>query len=100
MHRYFSYKLLGDESLSGQVMEFYLPFVYGRAKVARQEYCPIGELLGPPPKEGEHLEYKSTFRTHAETGELFKPLQTASLKTIAAFLNSREGGDAALRGGR
>jgi type I restriction enzyme R subunit len=88
----FSYKLLGDEDLSEQVMDVYLPLVYGRAKVAWQEHCPIGELLGPPPKEGEHLEYKSTFRTHADTGELFKPLQTASLKTIAAFLNSREGG--------
>ncbi|HZC18197.1 MAG TPA: ATP-binding protein [Rubrobacteraceae bacterium] len=28
----------------------------------------------------------------AETGELYKPLQTASLKTVAAFLNSPEGG--------
>jgi type I restriction enzyme R subunit len=73
-------------------MSAYLPLVYGRAKVAWQEHCPIGELLGPPPKEGAHLEYKSTFRTRADTGELFKPLQTASLKTVAAFLNSREGG--------
>ncbi len=68
-------------------------------RVARQEHCPIGELLGPPPKEGAHLEYKATFRTRAEegkngepVGEVFKPLETASLKTIAAFLNSREGG--------
>ena len=44
------------------------------------------------PKEGAHLEYKSTFRTRADTSELFKPLQTATLKTIAAFLNSRESG--------
>lgn len=65
-------------------------------KAARQEHCPIGELLGPPPKEGSHLEYKATFRTRAEEGkngkpigEVFKPLETASLKTIAAFLNSR-----------
>jgi type I restriction enzyme R subunit len=83
---------LDNEDLSEQVMSAYLPLVYGRAKVAWQEHCPIGELLGPPPKEGAHLEYKSTFRTRAETGELFKPLQTASLKTVAAFLNSREGG--------
>jgi type I restriction enzyme R subunit len=91
----FSYELLDNEDLSGQVMSAYLPLVYGRAKVAWQEHCPIGELLGPPPKEGAHLEYKSTFRTRAggeAAGELFKPLQTASLKTIAAFLNSREGG--------
>jgi type I restriction enzyme, R subunit len=74
------------------VMSAYLPLVYGKAKVAWQEHCPIGELLGPPPKEGAHLEYKSTLRTRADTGELFKPLQTTSLKTVAAFLNSREGG--------
>jgi type I restriction enzyme R subunit len=88
----FSFQLLDNDELLEQVRAAYLPFVYGRAKVAWQEHCPIGELLGPPPKEGVHLEYKSTFRTRAETGELFKPLQTASLKTVAAFLNSREGG--------
>ncbi len=88
----FSFQLLDNEDLAGQVMSAYLPLVYGKAKVAWQEHCPIGELLGPPPKEGAHLEYKSTFRTRADTGELFKPLQTASLKTVAAFLNSREGG--------
>ena len=37
-------------------------------------------------------EYKATLRTHADSGEQFKPLETASLKTIAAFLNSRTGG--------
>lgn len=88
----FSYQLLGDDDMAEQVRQVYMPLVYGRAKVAWQEHCPIGELLGPPPKESAHLEYKSTFRTRAGTGELFKPLQTASLKTIAAFLNSREGG--------
>ena len=91
----FSFQLLDDKDLSEQVMSAYLPLVYGKAKVAWQEHCPIGELLGPPPKEGAHLEYKSTFRTRAggeAAGELFKPLQTASLKTVAAFLNSREGG--------
>ncbi len=88
----FSYQLLDNGDLSSQVMSVYLPLVYGRAKVAWQEHCPIGDLLGPPPKEGSHLEYKSTFRTRAGTGELFKPLQTSSLKTVAAFLNSREGG--------
>jgi type I restriction enzyme R subunit len=88
----FSFQLLDNTDLSEQVMSAYLPLVYGKAKVAWQEHCPIGELLGPPPKEGAHLEYKSTLRTRADTGELFKPLQTASLKTVAAFLNSREGG--------
>jgi type I restriction enzyme, R subunit len=88
----FSFQLLDNEDLSEQVMSAYLPLVYGKAKVAWQEHCPIGELLGPPPKEGAQLEYKSTFRTRADTGEPFKPLQTATLKTVAAFLNSREGG--------
>lgn len=87
-----SYQLLDNEDLAQQVRQVYLPLVYGKAKVAWQEHCSIGELLGPPPKEGAHLEYKSTFRTRAGTGELFKSLQTASLKTVAAFLNSREGG--------
>jgi type I restriction enzyme R subunit len=88
----FSFELLDNKDLAQQVMSAYLPLVYGRAKVAWQEHCPIGELLGPPPKEGAHLEYKSTFRTRADSGEIFKPLQTASLKTVAAFLNSPEGG--------
>lgn len=43
-------------------------------------------------KESAHLEYKVSLRTHADSGETFKPLETASLQTIAAFLNSREGG--------
>ncbi len=95
----FSYKLLDTPELSEEVMAVYLPLVYARARVARQEHCPIGELLGPPPKEGQYLEYKATFRTRAtdgpngeQAGEVFKPLQISSLKTIAAFLNSREGG--------
>ncbi|MDQ3236321.1 MAG: ATP-binding protein [Actinomycetota bacterium] len=87
-----SYQLLDDQDLSEQVRSVYLPLVYGRAKVAWQEHCPIGDLLGPPPKESVHLEYKSTLRVRADTGELFKPLQAASLKTVAAFLNSWEGG--------
>jgi type I restriction enzyme R subunit len=88
----FSIQLLDNEGLSEQVMNAYLPLVYGKPKVAWQQHCPIGELLGPPPREGAHLEYKSTLRTRADTGELFKPLQTTTLKTVAAFLNSREGG--------
>ncbi|MGH3088953.1 MAG: type I restriction endonuclease [Rubrobacteraceae bacterium] len=91
----FTYELLGNEELSEQIRAVYMPLVYGRAKVAWQEHCPIGELLGPPPKEGKRLEYKSTLRTHARgenAGELFEPLRSASIKTIAAFLNSREGG--------
>ena len=93
----FSYQLLDDKDLSEQVTSAYLPLVYGKAKVAWHEHCPIGELLGPPPKGGAHLEYKSPFRTRADSGELFKPLQTASLKSVAAFLNSRGAGPCSSR---
>ncbi|MGB8995785.1 MAG: type I restriction-modification system subunit M N-terminal domain-containing protein, partial [Pseudonocardiaceae bacterium] len=60
-------------------------------KVLAQEHCPIGDLLGPD-KESQHLEYKSTLRIMATTGERYKTLETATLKTVAAFANSRDGG--------
>jgi type I restriction enzyme R subunit len=80
-----------NPDMQAEVVAAYLPFVQGRAKVLHQEHCDITELLGAG-KESTHLEYKATLRTHAGSGELFKPLETACLKTIAAFLNSREGG--------
>jgi type I restriction enzyme R subunit len=82
---------LDNESVSREVLDFFLPIIMGQARVRRQEYCPIGELLGPD-KEDAHLEYKATLRTHADTDEVYKPLETAVLKTIAAFANSRDGG--------
>jgi len=36
------------------VVAAYLPIIQGKAKVAWQEHCPIGELLGPG-KESGHL---------------------------------------------
>lgn len=51
----------------------------------------ILELLGPD-KQSARLAYKATLRTHAGTGETFKPLETSCLKTIAGFMNSNEGG--------
>lgn len=60
-------------------------------KVAYQEHCPVGELLGPD-LESQYLEYKATLRTRVQTGEVYKPLETATIKTVAAFLNSRDGG--------
>lgn len=90
-----THELLRNEEMADEVRSVYMPLVYGRAKVAWQEHCPIGDLLGPPPKEGKHLEYKPTFRTRTEgedAGEPFEPIESASIKTIAAFLNSREGG--------
>ena len=73
------------------VLAAYVPLIQSKAKVAHQEHCPIGELLGPD-RESKHLEYKSTLRTTAGTGELFKVRETSVLKTVAAFLNSAEGG--------
>jgi type I restriction enzyme, R subunit len=84
-------KFLDNEELQQAVISAYLPLIYGRSRVAYQEHCPIGELLGPD-KESQTLEYKATLRTHAATGDVYKPLETASLKTIAAFLNSQLGG--------
>ncbi len=85
------FKYLDDRELAADVAKVYATLVQAQAKVAYQEHCPIGELLGPD-RESQHLEYKSTLRTHAATGRPFKPLETAVLKTIAAFANSREGG--------
>lgn len=84
-------KYLDTPDLQSMVLAAYLPMIQNKAKVARQENCPIGELLGAD-KESGTLEYKATLRTHDSDGAIFKPLETASLKTVAAFLNSREGG--------
>lgn len=84
-------KYIDDGELQQLVLAAYLPLIQTKAKVAWQQHCPIGELLGPD-RESATLEYKATLRTHADSGDVFKPLETASLKTIAAFLNSRNGG--------
>ena len=85
------FKYLDDEDLAADVVKVYATLAQARAKVAYQEHCPIGELLAGT-GENAHLEYKSTFRTGADTGEVIKPLETASIKTVAAFANSRHGG--------
>jgi type I restriction enzyme R subunit len=84
------FKYLDDSDLAADVVRIYATLAQARAKVGYQQHCPIGELLDVG--ENAHLEYKSTLRTGAERGELYKPLETASLKTIAAFANSNEGG--------
>ena len=45
------------------MIKVYATLAQARAKVAYQEHCPIGQLLGAG--DGAHLEYKSTFRTAA-----------------------------------
>jgi len=83
-------KFIDDAGLQDEIISVFLPFIQGRAMAARQEYCPIGELLGPD-KESIHLEYKGSLRT-LMSGQVSKLMETSTLKTIAAFSNSRDGG--------
>ena len=85
-----TYRILDNADFRSDVIAAYLPLIYGRAKVAHQEHCPIGELLARG--EDAHLEYKSTFRWDLRAAAVSKVMETAVLKTVAAFLNSREGG--------
>jgi len=85
------FKYLDDADLAADIVKVYATLAQARARVAYQQHCPIGELLGAD-GENADLEYKSTLRTGADTGEVYKPLETACLKTIAAFANSRGGG--------
>ncbi len=55
-------KFMDDAGLRDEIISVFLPFIQGRAMAARQEYCPIGELLGPD-QESMHLEYKPSLRT-------------------------------------
>ncbi len=86
-----AFGFIENPDLQATVLAAYSPLIQGRAMVAHQEHCPIAELLGPD-RESKHLEYKATLRTDATTGELMRVLETAVLKTIAAFANSSEGG--------
>jgi type I restriction enzyme R subunit len=86
------FRYLDDPDLAAEVSKVYGALALARARVGYQEHCPIGELLSDAGGENAHLEYKSTLRTGAETGEVIKALETACIKTVAAFLNSREGG--------
>jgi type I restriction enzyme R subunit len=67
-----------------------MPRVYERARVAHQKTCPIGELLAR--REDKHLEYKSTLRWDLQSKEKSKLVESATIKTVAAFLNSEFGG--------
>ncbi|MDN5771352.1 MAG: ATP-binding protein, partial [Microlunatus sp.] len=82
--------ILDNPELQAEVLKTYAVLAQARLRIAYQEHCPIGELLASG--ESAHLEFKSTLRTAAATGEVMKPLEVAVLKTIAAFANSRDGG--------
>ncbi|MGH2760778.1 MAG: RNA-binding domain-containing protein, partial [Actinomycetota bacterium] len=84
-------KLLDDPEFKAAVKAYMLPLVYERARVARQKSCPIGDLLGPG-KEDQYLEYKAGLRWDIERGEKSKVVESAVIKTVAAFLNSAHGG--------
>ena len=81
---------LDDEEFASTVLSAYMPLLQTKAKVAHQEHCPIVELMNRG--EDAWLEYKSTFRVDSTTGDKFAPVETAALKTVAAFLNSWDGG--------
>ena len=61
------------------------------AIVAKQQTCPIGDLLGPD-RESLYLEYKSTLRWDIKQQQKSKVIETATIKTIAGFANSPYGG--------
>jgi len=85
-----TYRFLDNEAFKADVLAAYLPLIYAQAKVAHQEHCPIGELIART--EDSHLEFKSTFRWDLKKAEVSKVIETSVLKTVAAFLNSRDGG--------
>ncbi|MGH2547117.1 MAG: AlbA family DNA-binding domain-containing protein, partial [Actinomycetota bacterium] len=73
-----------------EVIRTLMPRVYERARVAYQKTCPIGELLAR--KEDKHLEFKSSLRWDRKAEEKSKLVEAATIKTVAAFLNSEFGG--------
>ncbi len=85
-------RYVDNADLQAMVLAAYQPLIQAKAKVANQEHCPIGDLLGPPPKESQWVEYKATLRTHDTDGALDKLLEVPVLKTVAAFMNARDGG--------
>ncbi len=83
-------RILDKPEFRAEVIGALMPRVYERARVAYQKSCPIGELLAR--KEDKHLEFKSTLRWDLEMGDKSKLVEGATIKTVAAFLNSEFGG--------
>ncbi len=83
-------RILDRPEFREEVTRALMPRVYERARVAYQKACPIGELLGR--REDRHLEFKSTLRWDLERGGKSKLVESATVKTVAAFLNSEFGG--------
>jgi type I restriction enzyme R subunit len=83
-------RLLDVPEFREEVVRALMPRVYERARVAHQKTCAIGELLAR--KEDKHLEFKSTLRWDLDDGKKSKLVEAATIKTVAAFLNSEFGG--------
>jgi len=81
---------LDDSDFQKHVRESMLPIVYERARVGRQKVCPIGDLLGRD--EDQFLEYKAALTWDLAEQKRSKLVESATIKTVAAFLNSRHGG--------
>jgi type I restriction enzyme, R subunit len=85
-------RILDDEEFRQRLAEVLSPRLYEEARVAYQKTCPIGDLLPPVRTEDQHLEYKSTLRWDLEEKGKSRMVESATVKTVAAFLNSRFGG--------
>ena len=83
-------RILDKPEFRAEVIGALMPRVYERARVAYQETCPIGELLAR--KEDKHLEFKSSLRWDLEEGEKSRLVESATIKTVGAFLNAEFGG--------
>ena len=82
---------LDNQEMQAAVAAVYAAKVQKQAIVAKQQTCPIGDLLGPD-RESLYLEYKSTLRWDIKQGQKSKAIETAAIKTIAGFANSPYGG--------
>jgi type I restriction enzyme R subunit len=85
-----SIRIFDVPEFRNEVVQTLMPRVYERARVAYQATCPIGELLAR--NEDKHLEFKSSFRWDQKAEEKSKLVEAATIKTVAAFLNSEFGG--------
>jgi len=82
---------LDNKDMQAAVAAVYAAKVQKQAIVAKQQTCPIGDLLGPD-RESLYLEYKSTLRWDIKQQQKSKLIETAAIKTIAGFANSPNGG--------
>ena len=85
------YTYLDNKAIQAAVAAVYAAKVQKQAIVAKQQTCPIGDLLGPD-RESPYLEYKSTLRWDIKQQQKSKVIETAAIKTIAGFANSPYGG--------